>query len=305
MSFRTVSAILRGRWLINKQYAETHLPLVLSLLNGTPLSENLSTQIPRTGNQMTEQPFAVDPKTMQRSDLYIMTGYGLKPNPNIAPNSVGVIPISGPIMKYSGDCGEAGSIERMGWMMDMNNRENIGSVLLLSDSPGGQVSGTESFANAVKQSKKPVIGFVDGEAASAMMWILSACTESYAGLASDEVGSIGVYTSFMDLTGWLEKQGVKLHEIYAPQSTDKNKAYRDAMAGNYDLITDDLKDTAAQFINAVATNRPQAAPHQAEWSTGKMYNATQATKLGLIDGIKTLDQAITKAAWLATRNKNI
>lgn len=302
MSFRTVSAILRGRWLINKQYAETHIPLVLSLLNGSPLSENA--QVPRDGNQQMEQPFAVDPKTMQRTELFIMTPYGFKANPNIAPNSVGVIPISGPIMKYNGDCGEAGSIQRISWLMDMENRDNIGSVVLLIDSPGGQVSGTESLVSAIKGMKKPVVGFVDGEAASAAMWILSACREAYAGLASDEVGSIGVYTSFMDLTGWLDKQGVKLHEIYAPQSTDKNKAYRDAMAGNYELITADLQDTAARFISSVSENRPQAATHQAEWSTGKMYNAKEAQKLGLIDGIQTLDKAISKAAWLATRNKN-
>lgn len=303
MSFRTVSAILRGRWLINKQYAETHLPLVLSILNGNPLSEKESAQVPRNGNQDGEMPFAIDPKTMQRSELYVYTPYGIKPNPNIAPNSVGVIQISGPIMKYNGDCGEAGSIQRMNWMLDMENRDNIGSILLLIDSPGGQVSGTESFVQAVKNSKKPVLGYVDGEAASAAMWILSACREAYASLASDEVGSIGVYTSFMDLTGWLEKQGVKMHDIYAPQSTDKNKSYRDALAGNYDLITADLQDTAARFISSVSANRPQAAAHQAEWGTGKMYNANEAKKLGLIDGILTLDKAISKAAWLAPRNK--
>src|SRR5690348_5123898 len=154
MSFRTVSAILRGRWLIDKHWAESQLPLVLSLLRGS-----IDASVDRTGNQMVEMPFAVDPKTMQRSEMYVYTPYGLKANPNIPQGSVAVIPVSGPILKYNGDCGEPGSIQRIGWLMDAQNRDHISSAVLLVDSPGGQVDGTQSFANAISSFSKPVIGF--------------------------------------------------------------------------------------------------------------------------------------------------
>ena len=300
MSFRTVSAILRGRWLLDKQWAESQLPLVLNLLQGNTAA------IIRDGSGETEMPFAINPATMQRHEMYVRTPYGIKANPNIPEGSVCVIPVSGPILKYNGGCGEPGSIERIGWLLDAEQRQNISSVVMLFDSPGGQVDGTQSFANAIKSFSKPIIGFVDdGMAASAGMWLLSATDEAYASLESDQVGSIGVYTTVVDFKGYFEKEGYKLHEIYAPQSTDKNKDYRDAIAGNYDLLLEDLKITAGTFINAIKANRGDKAKGSIEkWSTGKMFYASEATKIGLIHEVKSFEQVISKASWLSKRKKN-
>lgn len=298
MSFSTLSAILRGKWLLERQWAESQLPLVLNLLQGKAAA-------PRTGNELSEKPFAIDPQTMQRFEMFVNTGYGLKANPNIPEGAVAIMPVSGPIMKYNGECGEAGSIQRITWLMDVERRTNISSVVLMIDSPGGQVDGTQSFANAIKSFSKPIIGFVDdGMAASAAMWLLSATDEAYTSLESDQVGSIGVYTSILDYKGFLEMNGLKLHEIYAPQSTEKNKNYRDALSGNYETLLADLKLTAETFISSVKTNRRGKADNSvSDWSTGKMYYAKEAQRAGLIDGIKNFEQVITKASWLSKRKK--
>lgn len=298
MSFRTISAILRGRWLLNKQWAESQLPLVLSLLDGTAA-------VQRDGESEYEIPFAIHPDNMQRSEMYIRTPWGLKANPNVPEGSVAVIPVSGPILKYNGGCGEPGSIQRIGWLMDAENRQNISSAVLLIDSPGGQVDGTQSFANAIKSFSKPIVGFVDdGMAASAAMWIGSATDELYCSLESDQVGSIGVYTTVVDFKGFFEQKGYKLHEIYAPQSTEKNKDYREALTGNYDLVLEDLKVIASNFIKAVNVNRGEkASANQEKWDSGKMFYAKEAKSVGLIDGIKSFEQVIAKAAWLSKRKK--
>jgi protease-4 len=297
---RTVSAILRGRWLIDKHWAESQLPLVLSLLKGETAA------VERSGSQFYEMPFAVDPKTMQRHNMFVyIECVGYKPNPNIPEGSVAVIPVSGPILKYNGECGEPGSLQRIGWLMDAERRTNISSAVMMIDSPGGQVDGTQSFANALKNFSKPTIGFVDdGIAASAAMWVLSAADESYTSLESDQVGSVGVYTSLLDFRGWLEKEGLKLHEIYAPQSTDKNLDYREALKGNYDLVLEDLKVTAETFIRSVRTNRgDKAAANQKMWDSGKMFYAKDAMNVGLIDGVKSFEHVVSKAAWLGKRKK--
>lgn len=300
MSFKTVSAILRGRWLLDKQWAESQLPIVLSLLNGS------TAQIDRQGNEETELPFVVNPATMQRHEMYIETPWGaLKANPNIPEGSVAIIPVSGPILKYNGGCGEPGSITRISYLLDAERRQNISAAIMMIDSPGGQVDGTQSFANAIKSFSKPILGYVDdGIAASAAMWLLSATDEAYTSLESDMVGSIGVYTTVVDFKGWFEQKGYKIHEIYAPQSTDKNKDYREAIGGNYDLVLEDLKITADTFIKAVKNNRgAKAAENQSLWDAGKMFYAKDAVNAGLIDGIKSFEQVISKAAWLSKRKK--
>ena len=98
--------------------------------------------------------------------------------------------------------------------------------------------------------------------------------------------------------------GMKMHEIYAPQSTEKNKGYRDAISGNYEAVLADLEVTADTFINAVEMNRGgRATDSKSDWSTGKLYYAKDAQRAGLIDGIKNFEQVVSKAAWLAKRKK--
>lgn len=295
MSFNhTLSSVLRGRWMLQKQWAEAHLPVVLSLLQGNPVSF-----VDRTGNQQVELPFAVDPKTMQRYELYRGGG----PNANIPEGSVGVLPISGPITKYNGECGEPGNIQRATWLNDMQRRNNIGSIVLLQDTPGGEARSANVMTSTIAKMSKPVLSYVDGMSASLGIFLTSASDEVYVSSEMDEVGSVGSYLMLADFKGYFESQGLKIHEIYAPQSVDKNKDYRDALKNDYAAIEEDLKMHVDAFINYVKQQRPQAAAYVNEWNSGKMFYAADAKKIGLIDGVRSFEQVISKAAWNAKMKK--
>jgi len=281
--------------MIERSWAEAHLPLVLSILRGNPISA-----VERTGNEAVEMPFAVDPKTMQRYDMY---GWNGKPRADIPEGSVGVLPISGPITKYNGDCGEPGAIQRAGYLSDMNKRANIGSVVMLMDTPGGEARAANVLTDTMARMGKPVLSLVDGMSASLGMWLTAGSKETYLSSSLDQVGSVGSYVMLADFTGMLEKKGIKLHEIYAPQSTDKNKGYKDALKGDYSSVQKDLALHVDEFINYIKTQRPQSAATASEWGTGKMFYAGEAQKLGLVDGLKSFEQVISKAAWLGKRNK--
>jgi protease IV len=288
----TLSAILRGHWMLEPQWAEAHLPLVLLMLQGKTVSF-----IERTGNEGVEQPFVIDPATMTRYEW--INGR----NPNIPENSVGVIPISGPITKYNGDCGEPGSIQRNTWMLQMEKRQNIGSIIQMLDTPGGEARAAGSSMAIMKKSQKPILSFVDGMSASLGMWYTSASDEVYLSGKSDSMGSVGSYLTLFDVRGYFEAQGVKIHEIYAPQSEDKNGSYREALKGNYELYQQELKLHVDEFIGFIKQERPKAAATVSEWGTGKMFYADEAVKLGLADGVRSFDQVVSKAAWLAKRKK--
>lgn len=291
---RTLSAILHGKWMLHRQWAEDHFPIVFAMLMGNQVSF-----VERTGNEGVEQPFVIDPNTMARYEWY-----GGR-NPNIPENSVGVIPISGPITKYNGDCGEPGAVQRDAWMLQMAKRQNIGSVVQLLDTPGGEARAAAGSMMTLTKFPKPVLSLVDagGMAASLGVWFTSGSDEVYFSEETGELGSVGSYVTIPDFKSYYEANGLKLHEIYAPQSVDKNRDFREAMKGNYDLIEQDLKRHVDQFISFVKTNRPKAAATEKEWSSGKMFYAADAVKLGLADGIRSFEQVVSKAAWLAKRNK--
>ena len=311
---QTLSAILRGRWLINEQWAQDHLPLVLLMLQGKSVNfisepsnnqSHVKSNIPLSGYEGIRLPIIIDPVTMQQYSLYAYAnGVGYIPNPNIPTNSVAVIQVSGPITKYNGECGEPGSIQLSNYIMEMNKRDNIGSIVMIVDTPGGEARAANAFVNAIQKSKKPVLSYIDGMSASLGVWLTSASDEVYFSNKMDQLGSIGSYCTLFDFSGYLEKEGIKMHVIYAPQSTDKNKNYRDAIAGDDSAIKTDLKILVEGFISFVKTSRgDKATANQSAWDSGKMFYADEAIKLGLADGIKPFEQVISKAAWLGKRKK--
>jgi protease-4 len=297
----TISAILRGRWMIQQEWAESHLPLIVSMIEGKPVSF-----VERVGDSDFELPFCIDPKTMDRHNLWIRTpDCRLVKNPNIPPNSVGILPINSPITKYDGSCGEPGMITKTNWLLDMDKRDNIGSVVELYDTPGGEMRASTGYLAVKLKMKKPILGFIDDLSASMGVMFSSACDEVYASHDLADIGSVGGYVTYADYTGYFEKLGIKLTSIYAPQSTDKNGTYRKVMANDPEgeaEVKEDLRVHVAQFISFVADQRgDKAKSNIKEWNTGKMFKAKDATKLGLIDGVKPFDQVVSKAAWLATR----
>ncbi|MDH7463980.1 S49 family peptidase [Chitinophagaceae bacterium 26-R-25] len=284
MSFKTVSAILRGRWLIDKSYAGANVPMAIRLMQGE----------------------AVDFGEEKNSDLepqpmisYAGAAYSVQPYSNInnlPDNSIAVVTMAGPMLKY-GDMCSYGMTEYAAIMSKLGNAGNVSGIIIDIDSPGGQADGTALLSDTISRVKqrKPVISLInDGMAASAGYWIASSGTEVYVTQPTDQVGSIGVYTTIADWNAhYQEYFKLPVMDIYAPQSTDKNKDYKDAINGDDTAIKEDLSVLAQQFINTVKKNRAGKLTSDV-WSTGKMFYAKDAQKIGLIDGIKSFDQVIAR-----------
>lgn len=300
MSFRTLSAVLRGNWLIDKRWAESHLPLVAALLQGKPLSLDRKDYgayddddyVPKQGSTEAEERYWLLAAVPQGGTYKVgrYTSFDQMPEGSIA-----VIPVTGPIMKYGGDCGEPGSTHMTQWVKSADASQNISAIIVMIDSPGGMVDGTATLAQAIKECSKPTIGFIDdGMMASAATWIGTSCDEVYASRKTDSIGSIGVLCTIADFSGWFEKEGIKLHEIYAPQSTEKNLDYKEALKGKYDLVEADLKYICSEFIRTVRQNRKSKLnTSESDPFHGAMYFAPDAEKIGLIDGIMSFDELVS------------
>lgn len=313
--FQTISAVLRGRWLIDKDWANNHLPLIKALIKGenADLFNHKYDNVEFMGAiNATANGADTGMQTMinERMQRFPMAG-GVSGNMfkagrynsynDAPPNSVAIIPISGPIMKTGGDCGEPGAVHFSNWIKSANASDRITGILLIIDSPGGQVDGTQTVVDAITNSKKPVVAFVDdGMMASAATWIGTAADEVYASQKTDTIGSIGVYCTLYDWREWLKAEGIVQHDIYAPQSGDKNKGYYDAIDGNYAIIQEELKLIANEFIKGVKANRKGKLNLQENNPfSGKMFPAQDAMDMGLIDGFATLEEAANRVYEIA------
>lgn len=301
--FHTLSAILRGKWLIEHNYAMAHLPMVAQMIdrNNQAAYDNSAAYKGRLHNSEIEENKPAR-MTMAHAAANV---YSVNPYSSLTmvpEGSIAMVNITGPILKY-GDYCTYGSLEYASLFNKLSKMSGIKGIIANIDSPGGQVDGTATLADTINQVSqiKPVIGIVqDGMAASAGYWIASACNELYATQATDMFGSIGAFTTLIDYVPALEKMGVVVKEIYAPQSADKNKAAKDALADKPELVQEELRMIVEKFIGAVKQNRSSRLDTKAnDPFTGKMFFAKEAQQIGLIDGIQTMDYVVNRVEQLS------
>lgn len=287
MNFNLVSSILRSKWAIDLDLAESYLPAVMNLISPGPVKVDFDFN----GYNFT-------PHSMNDGRIYAAVDdegdyNGFEGAPE---GSVAVIPLQGPLMKNDQWCGPVGMATIGEWIRDADRSKEIDAIVLRVDSPGGTVDGTVALAEIVKGTKKPVIAFADGLMASAALWIGSSADEIIASDNKAEIGSVGVVTSFADAQPYYEKMGVKFHEIVASQSTDKLRWFSQLRQGKYEEYRNEVLDPLAQdFIDHIQTERPGVKKQRL---TGKMYFAQELVG-ELVDSIGPLDHAVARALQLA------
>lgn len=216
------------------------------------------------------------------------------------------------IIKY-GDWWQYGTEDLARWITRAANDPSVSAIIIDMDSGGGSAGAVELPTKAIENAKqiKPVIGYAgNGIVASAAYWILSACNEIYTTFESDQVGSIGVYRTMMNIekvySSWLQTD---VENLYSTTSEDKNKGYRmwveNSKEGGAWIIKNDVDPYKTAFENTVKANRPNVLESALK---GAMYRSEEALKMGLIDGIKTFEEVIDRAFELSdnyeSNNKN-
>lgn len=274
--------ILAGRWLMDRSYAQAYFPVVHGMLTGI--------KVEREGEPSTPFTAAV----IGSNQVYYISEYGEANPVSKAPDgSIAIMDIKGPITKADQYCGSAGTETKAAILKEAIANPNIKGLILSIDSGGGEASATEFFADIIKNSSKPIVAHINGMAASAAYWIASAANKIVVSGKTSSVGSIGVYIQLADFAAYYEERGIKVHTIYAPQSTEKNKEYNEALKGNYEPMEQDLKTFADFFINAVKDNRGSKINYKAKTIfEGAMFYSEDAVENGLADEIGDIEKAI-------------
>lgn len=180
---------------------------------------------------------------------------------------------------------------------------NVSNLVVRLNGPGGAANAGNKLADKLLSAPIPTMGFVDyGMAASAHYMVASACDQIYTSRENDKVGSIGTYITYQNWSKQLEKMGVVIKELYARQSTQKNEESRLAETGDFSLFQKLADDEAARFIDYVKARRPSIDSTKQDPFKGRLFNATDALSIGLIDGIGDLKSAVK--AVRTSKNSN-
>lgn len=163
--------------------------------------------------------------------------------------------------------------------------ENIGGVILKVNSGGGESLAGTMLQSAIRDMTKPVLVLADFMASAAVRGTLDA-PYVWATSRAAEIGSIGTMVSINREVAKYYRDNVE--EIYAQQATDKNREWREYLAGNRAPLTEAITEHNEVFISEAREKRGI----KDEALTGRMFHADKAQSLGLIDRVGTFKQAI-------------
>jgi signal peptide peptidase SppA len=166
----------------------------------------------------------------------------------------------------------------------------VKGIAFIIDSPGGEVAGLFELVDKVFQARgtKPLRAFVADHAYSAAYAIASAC-EDITVTRSGGTGSVGVLTAHMDMSGALEKMGIKVTYVFAGKhKVDGNPTEKlpDVVKARMQERIDRLYSV---FVTSVARNRDmdEADVRATEALT---YDAEDSIKVKFADKIGAIDE---------------
>lgn len=283
--------ILGGVWFIEDTFVSNYLPLIASYLT-TP-AMNLGRPRDSLSEPDRSESNALLFASIQ-SGAYQISDYGGWSPPEEAPkNSVAIMSLNGVITKYDQECGPSGMLTKSNLLNRCYAEDNIKAIVLNIDSPGGEGYGYRVMQEAIENRNKPIVAFCNDFTASAAFGIAAGCDKVIANSEMCQVGSIGSYQTIVDKRAYFEKQGIKLIDIYASKSVDKNGDVKKALEGDTKPLEKRCDTFNDWFISCIANSRSGIINEdQGTWGTGKMFFAPEAIELGLIDGIDTLENVL-------------
>ncbi|GBQ27641.1 signal peptide peptidase SppA [Gluconacetobacter sacchari] len=172
----------------------------------------------------------------------------------------------------------------------------IRGMVLSVDSPGGSVSGGEALHDAVARfaARKPVVVTMGGVAASAGYMISVPAQRIFAG-QSTLTGSIGVIMQAPDVSGLLDRVGVRVDELVSGPMKGQPSVVQPLSPEGRQMLQGVVADLFDQFVTMVADGRHMPVDRVRSLADGRPYTGRQALPLGLVDQIGTERDAV---AWL-------
>jgi len=193
--------------------------------------------------------------------------------------------------------------------------EDVIAVVLRIDSPGGTVDASDYLYHHLdrlrKERKIPIVVSMGGLCTSGGYYLAMAVGDKQNTLFAEPstwTGSIGVVIPHYDLSGLLARFDVKDDSIashpYKLMGSPTRSLTEEEKGKEQELLQLLVDASFERFKDVVQSGRPAFSkdPNAIErTATGQIFSADQALKLGLIDRIGFIEDAILRAIELADK----
>lgn len=178
--------------------------------------------------------------------------------------------------------------------------EEVKAIVFRVNSPGGSALTSDIIWREIERTKevKPVVVSMGDVAASGGYYISVGADKIFAE-PTTITGSIGVFGTIPNLSGLAKKIGIHSDQVgtnensvdyslFEPMSDQFRSVVRESVEGTYDT-----------FLSRVAEGRNITVAQADSLAQGRVWSGTDAKRLGLVDELGNLDDAIEEAASMA------
>jgi protease-4 len=218
-------------------------------------------------------------------------------------DKIAVIYLTG-IISYSieGVTGEEGMVGDIKEELRVaENDNNVKGILLVIDSPGGEVTASDNIYRAVARARdsKPVVVSMGSLAASGGYYVAMG-GEYVMASESTITGSIGVIMQAINYRKLLDKVGLEILTVKSGRFKDLLNGARENNPEEVKLVQDLIMESYDQFVGIVAKERNMDVDELKDGlADGRVYSGRQAKEEGLIDGLGYFEDAVEKTKELA------
>jgi len=223
----------------------------------------------------------------------------------ISTDKIAVIYASGDIVSGTGSDDQIGSDKMAETIRKARLDDKIKAIVLRVNSPGGSAMASDVIWREVTLAKKakPMVVSMGDYAASGGYYIACAA-DSIVAQPNTLTGSIGVFGLLINAQKLFNnKLGITFDTVKTGRFADIGTISRRLSADERDLIQMQIEKIYSTFITHVAEGRKMTTEFVDSIGQGRIWSGTDALRLGLIDKIGGVDDAIAIASRMAKLEK--
>lgn len=221
---------------------------------------------------------------------------------NIIPSKdqIAVIYAQGEIQSGEGDVNTIGEGSMRRSLQEARKDKNIKAIVLRIDSPGGNALTSDLIWREVELTKKvkPVVVSMGNYAASGGYYIACNANKIFAenNTITGSIGVFGILPNFSQLT---KKIGISSEQVKTHQNASEYSPFVPLDATFKAVTLEGVEHIYKTFVSHVAQGRKMTFAQVDAIAQGRVWSGSEALKIGLVDKIGGLNDAIQEAATLA------
>jgi protease-4 len=216
-------------------------------------------------------------------------------------NHIAVVYASGEINGGDGNDNNIGSEGVSKALRQVRLDNKVKAVVLRVNSPGGSSLASDVIWREVMLTKKvkPIIVSMGDYAASGGYYI-SCAADSIIAEPNTITGSIGIFAILPNMQKFFnDKLGITFDGVKTGKYADLGEVSRPLTPEERSILQNQVDHGYDEFTKAVATGRHKTQAFINSIGQGRVWTGTQALKIGLVDRLGNINDAVTSAAKMA------